>query len=72
MARVVWDLAVLPATHAFIRERYEMNHAFAFAVEAGPHFTDHGWMEGGFDLVGWLYTQNPRWFTGPNTSRARC
>jgi len=45
MARVVRDLTVLPAIHAFIRERY-MNHAFAFPAEAGPHFTDPGGMEG--------------------------
>jgi len=38
MARVVRNLTVLPATHAFIRERYypRMDHAVAIPAEEGP------------------------------------
>jgi len=43
VARVVKDLTVLPATHAFIRKR---EPCFAFSAEAGPHVTDPGRMEG--------------------------
>jgi len=54
MARVVRDLTVLPATHAFIRKR--CYHAFPFPADAGLHFTDPGVMEDQVDLVGLLHT----------------
>jgi len=44
MARVVRDLIVLPATHAFTANG--MNHAFAVPAEVGPRFSDPGVMEG--------------------------
>jgi len=34
----------------------DMNHAFAFPVEAGPHFTILEGMEGWVDLAEWLHT----------------
>jgi len=33
-----------------------MNHAFAFPVEDGPHFTDPEGMDDGVDLVGLTVT----------------
>jgi len=49
----------------------DVNRAFAFPAEAGPHFTDHR-----LPPVGWLHTV-PRWFirlkmvTHPSTYRAQ-